>query len=80
MMVYINIITAILDIIHLPVFYLKGNISETEFRLRLQVALNALSPIDRPGPETGTTSVGWTQLSTFHLKTVIESRLRNVMF
>jgi hypothetical protein len=31
-------------------------------------------------PETGTGSIDWAQLSKFHLKTEIESSLRNIVF
>jgi hypothetical protein len=37
----------ILDIIHRPVFYLKHNVSETPFCLRLQVENNQVHPTDR---------------------------------
>jgi hypothetical protein len=30
-------------------------------------------------PETGTSSIDWAELSRFHLKTEIESSLRNVV-
>jgi hypothetical protein len=44
---YINTIIQFLDIIHLPVFYLKQNVSETGFCLRLVYAqLNRLLPED----------------------------------
>jgi hypothetical protein len=39
-----------LDIIHRPVFYLKYNVSETEFCLRLQVEPTELGPMDRASP------------------------------
>jgi hypothetical protein len=32
------------------------------------------------GPEIGTSSIDWAQLSRFYLKTEIESSLRNVVF
>jgi hypothetical protein len=42
-----------LDINSRPVFYLKHNVSETGFCLRLQVKPTQLGPIDRtsPGPQ-----------------------------
>jgi hypothetical protein len=43
---YINITVTILDIIHLPVF-LKHNVSETGFCLRLLVETIQFGPIDR---------------------------------
>jgi hypothetical protein len=39
-----------LGIIHRPVFYLKYNISETEFCLRLQIKPIQLGPIDTASP------------------------------
>jgi hypothetical protein len=36
-----------MDIIYRPVFYLRHNVSETEFCLRLQVEITQLDPIDR---------------------------------
>jgi hypothetical protein len=44
---YINITITILNIIHLPIFYLKQNVSETELSLRLQVEPTQLCPIYR---------------------------------
>jgi hypothetical protein len=44
---YCNITSTILDINHRPVFYLKQNVSETVFCLRLQVELTQLGPTDR---------------------------------
>jgi hypothetical protein len=43
---YINITITILDIIDRPAFYLKHNVSETGFCLRLQVKPTQLGPID----------------------------------
>jgi hypothetical protein len=37
----------ILDIIHRPVFYIKRNVSETRFCLRIQVVHIQLNPIDK---------------------------------
>jgi hypothetical protein len=36
--------------------------------------------LDLLGPEIGTSSIDWSQLSRFYLKTETESSLRNVMF
>jgi hypothetical protein len=44
---YINITITILDITHRHVFYLKYDVSETEFCLQLQVETIQLGPIDR---------------------------------
>jgi hypothetical protein len=63
---YITITITILDIVHRPVFYLKQDVSETGFCLRIQV-------------ETETSSFYWANLSRFHLKTETESSLRNVV-
>jgi hypothetical protein len=59
---YINITITILDIIHRLVFYLKYNVSETEFCLRLEVvrtvvrtqlgAIDEASPCHRTGSKT----------------------------
>jgi hypothetical protein len=48
----IIIITIIvfLDIIHLPVYISKHNVSETAFCLRLQVKPTQLGPMDRASP------------------------------
>jgi hypothetical protein len=43
---YINITITILDIIHRSIFYLKQNVSETGFCLRLQVESIQLYRID----------------------------------
>jgi hypothetical protein len=45
-----NINIVFLDIINRPVFYLKHNVSETGFSLRLQVEPTQLGPIDRASP------------------------------
>jgi hypothetical protein len=45
-MVLICITITILGIIHRPVFYLKHDVSETEFCLRLEVEPTHLGPID----------------------------------
>jgi hypothetical protein len=44
---YVNITITILDIIQRPVFYLKYDVSETAFCLRLQVESTQLCPTDR---------------------------------
>jgi hypothetical protein len=70
------------DIIHPPVFYLKHDISETGFWLRLQVEHTQLVSIDRAShcdPETETSSISKAQLSRLHLKTRTESSLRYVV-
>jgi hypothetical protein len=59
---------------HRPVYFSKHNVSETGFSLRLQV-----KPTIK-GPEIGTSSIDWAQLSRFYLKTETESSLRNVVF
>jgi hypothetical protein len=43
---YINIAITILDIIHSPVFYLKHDVSEIGFRLRLQVETTQMGTKD----------------------------------
>jgi hypothetical protein len=70
---YINITITVLDSIHSPVFYLKRNVSDTEFFRRSKVEYVLLGPIHRPGPETETSSVYWSQLSEFHKKMERES-------
>jgi hypothetical protein len=40
-----NVIITILDIIHRPAFYLKHDVSETEWCIRLQVKSTQLGPI-----------------------------------
>jgi hypothetical protein len=63
---YCNLTSAILHIIHCPVFYLKQNISETGFGIHSQVEITqSLSPA---------------QLSRFQSKTETEFSLRNVVF
>jgi hypothetical protein len=65
------------------VYFSKHNVSETGFRLRLQVKPTQLGPIDKAspsGPEIGTSSIAWTQLRRFHLQAETESSLRNVVF
>jgi hypothetical protein len=42
--------------------------------------LSSGSPYLRSGPEIGTSSIDWAQLSRFYLKTETESSLRNVVF
>jgi hypothetical protein len=44
---YINTNVMFLDIIHRSVLYLKHNVSETGFRLHLQVEPTQFGPIDR---------------------------------
>jgi hypothetical protein len=44
---YINITITILNNIHRPVFYLKHDVSDTEFCLRLQVESTQMCPVDR---------------------------------
>jgi hypothetical protein len=60
---YINITITILDIIHRPVFYLRHDVSETGFYLRLQVKPTQLSSIDRGSlclqRQKGLCSVHW---------------------
>jgi hypothetical protein len=46
---YISVIITILDIIHLLVFYLKHDVSDTAFWFRPQVEPTLLGPIDRAG-------------------------------
>jgi hypothetical protein len=48
--VTINVTTINLDTIHRPVFYLKHDISDTGFCLRLQVVPTQLGKIDRASP------------------------------
>jgi hypothetical protein len=42
-----NTTITILDIIHRPVFYLKHDVSDTEFCLHLQVEPNKMGPIEK---------------------------------
>jgi hypothetical protein len=64
-------------------FYLKHNVSETGFGLRLQVETTQLGRIDRVSPyfcpEIGSSCVDWEQLSRSHLKTETDSGLRIVV-
>jgi hypothetical protein len=57
-----------------PFLFKTHNILDTGFCLRLAVELTQM------GPETGTSSIDWAQLSSFHLKTETESSLRNDVF
>jgi hypothetical protein len=66
---YINITITILDIIHRPVFYLKLDVPETEFCLRLEMEP---TPLRRQ-----TSSVNGVHLSRFHQSSETESSLRN---
>jgi hypothetical protein len=63
---YINITITILDIIQRHVFYLKHEVAETEFCLRIQLDPTQVGPIERA--------------SRFHLKTEKESSPRKVIF
>jgi hypothetical protein len=75
---YINTTITILDIIRLITFYFKHDSQATGFCLRLQVIQSRLGTIDRASvwlwtqglavPETGTSSVDFTQLIIYHLK------------
>jgi hypothetical protein len=58
---YINITLTILDSFHRPAFYLKQDVSEIGFYVRLQVEPTQL------GPERGDSSIYWAQLSSFRL-------------
>jgi hypothetical protein len=80
-----------MDIINRPVFYLKHDISESGVCLRLKVELIQMGPIEKTilcicsclccwCPETETSSFYCAYLDRFHLKTEIESSLRNVVF
>jgi hypothetical protein len=78
---YINITITILEFIHRPVFYLKHKVSETEFCFRLQVEpiqfgpdrqSYSLSPDIGCCPKEETSSIYWTQLSMFDMKTGTE--------
>jgi hypothetical protein len=68
--------------------FIFQNVSETGFCLRLQVKPTQLGPINKVspylslslGPEIGTSSIDWTQLSRFYLKTETESSLQNAVF
>jgi hypothetical protein len=80
---YINIIITILDVIQGPFFYLRHNVSETEFFLRLQVQDTQLCPIDRASCCCSVTESSfkyWAQLSSYHLDTETESSLWNSEF
>jgi hypothetical protein len=44
---YVSLTITILDIVHIPVFYLKHHFTETEFCFRLQVEPTQRNPIDR---------------------------------
>jgi hypothetical protein len=70
----------ILDSIQRPVFYLKHDVSETEFCLRRQMEPSQMGPIKRASLFLRTSSLFWAQLSRFHLKTKTESIFRNIVF
>jgi hypothetical protein len=74
---YINITITILGIIHLPVSYIKQNISETSC-LRLQVEPIQLGPI-AVWRHRLSVCIG-PEMSRFHLKLEIESSLGNTVF
>jgi hypothetical protein len=57
----INITITILDSIHRIVFYLKHNVLETGFCLRLKAER---TQFDRTCPETYTISIRWVKLSS----------------
>jgi hypothetical protein len=65
-MIDILVTITIQDIIHCPVFYLKHDVSETDFCLHIQVEPTQLVPVDRA--------------SLSHLKMQTESSLRIVVF
>jgi hypothetical protein len=75
-----------LNIIHCPVFYLKHDVSDTVFCLRLQVENSQIGPVERANlclqipATTATNSTYWAHLSRFHLKTGAESSIRRVGF
>jgi hypothetical protein len=64
---YINITFTILDIIHRPVLYLKHNVSETGFYLRLQVEPTQLGPMDTISllfADSETICIDWYHITT----------------
>jgi hypothetical protein len=63
-----------LHIINRPVQISKHDVSETGFWLCLQMEPTQV------GPEIGTSSIDWAQLSGFYLKTKTESSLQDVVF
>jgi hypothetical protein len=77
---YVNITITIQAIFHRPVFYLKQNISEPRFCLRLKVEPTQLRSINRAVLGETTSSVYCTQLSMFHLNAEAESSLGNSAF
>jgi hypothetical protein len=72
----------ILDTIHHPVFCTKYNVSESGLRLRFQVELTQLHPLNKASlsQKAKTSFIYWVQPSRFHLKTETEWSLRNVYF
>jgi hypothetical protein len=44
---FIDVFITVLGIVHLPVFYLKSDISETELCLHIQVESTEMCPIER---------------------------------
>jgi hypothetical protein len=72
-----------MDIIHCPVFYLKHDVSETEFCLRLHVEYTQLGPTDRASiclRRQFSSSTYWAKLSRLHQNTETDSSLRYVVF
>jgi hypothetical protein len=68
-----------MNVIHHRVYYLRHDVSESGFCLLLQVEPTRLGPIDRASPcnqsgtEKETSSIYWTKLRSFYLKTPTES-------
>jgi hypothetical protein len=80
---YVNTIIVFLDIIYCPVFYLKCNILETGFYLRLQAKPTQLGSIDRGSPLPPgfflLFFINWALLSRFCLNMETESSLWNTV-
>jgi hypothetical protein len=66
---YINITIKVLDIIHVSVFYLKHDVSETGFCSRLQMQPPQVGPIDRTslGLRRQNNSFYWALLSRLYI-------------
>jgi hypothetical protein len=70
---YINITITIMGIIHRPVFYMKHDVSETGFCLRLQTETAQFGLLSA---DTHISSIYWVHLIRFHLKKETESSFR----
>jgi hypothetical protein len=77
--IFDTVSNTVLDIIHRRAFYLKHDVSDTGFCLRLQVELLSDTQYKEFGLEMKAGSFYWAQLSRFHLKADKESSVRNVV-